>query len=136
LLSVTTATAAELPAASAPGEVWKIASPESQGLSSAKLEAVRAGLAARNTQAFLVIRNDAIVCEWYSPDFSAGQKHGSASLAKALVGGLSFAVAMSEGRIALDDPASKFIPQWREDPRNYSMVLAPRPLPGKPWAGF
>ena len=71
LLSVTTATAAELPAASAPGEVWKIASPESQGLSSAKLEAVRAGLAARNTQAFLVIRNDAIVCEWYSPDFSA-----------------------------------------------------------------
>jgi CubicO group peptidase (beta-lactamase class C family) len=104
-------------------EPWRAATPESQGFSSAKLEAMQAGLAARKTKALLVIRNDAIVCEWYAPDFSASQKHGTASLAKAIVGGLSFAVAMSDGRIALDDPAVKFIPQWRDDPRKARITL-------------
>ena len=66
--------------------------------------------ATRKTKALLVIRNDAIVCEWYAPDFAVDQKHGTASLAKAIVGGLSLAVAMSDGRITLDDPAAKFIP--------------------------
>ena len=84
---------------------------------------MREGLAARKTKALLVIRNDAIVCEWYAPDFAANQKHGTASLAKAIVGGLSIAVAMSDGRIALDDPAVKFIPQWRDDPRKSRITL-------------
>ncbi|EDY16492.1 beta-lactamase [Chthoniobacter flavus Ellin428] len=112
-----------LPAAEKSAEIWKSAPPESQGFSSTKLDAVRSGLAAQHTKAFLVIRNDTIVCEWYAPDFSAEQKHGSASLAKALVGGMSFAVAMSDGRIALDDPASKFIPQWRDDSRKSRITL-------------
>jgi CubicO group peptidase (beta-lactamase class C family) len=37
-------------------------------------------------------------------------------MAKALVGGVSVAVALSDGRIALDDPASKYVAQWADDP--------------------
>jgi CubicO group peptidase (beta-lactamase class C family) len=54
-----------------------------------------------------------------SPD----KTHGTASLAKAIVGGLSLSVAMSDGRIGLDDPAAKFIPQWRGDPRRSRITL-------------
>jgi CubicO group peptidase (beta-lactamase class C family) len=121
-LSLSSAALTALRAESA-DDLWKSSTPESQGFSPAKLEAVRAGLAARKTEAFLVIRNDAIVCEWYAAGFGAQQKHGTASLAKALIGGLSFAVAMTDGRIALDDPAVKFIPQWRDDPRKSRITL-------------
>src|SRR5205823_1704128 len=41
--------------------------------------------------------------------------HGSASLAKALVGGVSLAVAMTDRQISLDDRASRFVPQWSDD---------------------
>ncbi len=37
-------------------------------------------------------------------------------MAKAVVGGVSLAVAMSDGRITLDDKAAKFIPPWKDDP--------------------
>ena len=110
-------------AASAFAFEWEKATAESQGFSSQKLEAFRSNLEARNTKALLVIRNDAIVCEWYAPDYAADKPHGTASLAKAIVGGLSLAVAMSDGRIALDDPATKYIPQWRDDPRKSRITL-------------
>ena len=110
-------------AASAFAFEWEKATPESQGFSSQKLEAFRSNLEARNTKALLVIRNDAIVCEWYAQGHAADKPHGTASLAKAIVGGLSLAVAMSDGRIALDDPATKYIPQWRDDPRKSRITL-------------
>jgi hypothetical protein len=43
---------------------WQTATPESQGMSSAKLDALKEVIGARKTKAFLVIRNDKIVCEW------------------------------------------------------------------------
>ena len=45
-------------------DLWHSGSPESQGFSAVKLEALRTGLVAHNTKALLVIRNDTIVCEW------------------------------------------------------------------------
>ena len=102
---------------------WAKATPESQGFSAAKLDALRTDLATRQTHALLIIRNDAIVCEWYAAGHAANKPHGTASLAKALVGGLSLAVAMSDGRIALDDTAAKFVPQWRQDPRKSRITI-------------
>ena len=102
---------------------WGTATPESQGMSSQKLAALRDDLAARKTTGLLVIRNDKVVCEWYAPGQSAASKHGTASMAKAIVGGLSLAVAMTDGRITLDDPAAKFIPQWRDEPRKSRITI-------------
>jgi CubicO group peptidase (beta-lactamase class C family) len=102
---------------------WLAATPESQGLSGKKLKALRAGLAAKGTKALLIIRNDHVVCEWYAPGHSAEKPHYTASLAKALVGGLSLAVALGDGRIALDDPAASFVPGWKGDPRKARITV-------------
>jgi CubicO group peptidase (beta-lactamase class C family) len=102
---------------------WQTATPESQGMSKAKLDAIKEMLASRKTKAFLVIRNDKIVYEWYAADHGPEKKHGTASLAKAIVGGLSLAVAMTDGRIKLDDKAAKFIPQWKDDPLKSQIAI-------------
>ena len=85
------------------------------GLDPAKLEGWRASLAAHGTTGLLVMRRGRIALEWYAPGWNAGRPHGTASMAKALVGGMSLALAMSDGRISPDDPAAKYIPAWRED---------------------
>ena len=102
---------------SAPGQSfdWKSDAPENQNMSGAKLDALKDELAKRKTRAFLVVRNDRIVYEWYADGNTAAKPQGTASLAKAAVGGLSLAVALTDRRIALDDPAAKYIPQWKDD---------------------
>jgi CubicO group peptidase (beta-lactamase class C family) len=102
---------------------WQKASPESQGMSSARLDALRAALARKQTKALLIVRNDRIVLEWYAPGHSATAKHYTASLAKALVAGLSLAVALDDKRIALDDPVAKYIPAWKNDSRKRRITV-------------
>ncbi|HEY1379047.1 MAG TPA: serine hydrolase [Gemmataceae bacterium] len=117
------ATAAPARPAAAAAFAWETATPESQGMSSVKLEAIKDALAARKTTGFLVVRNDKIVYEWYAPGWSATKPHGTASLAKALVGGMSLAVAVTDGRIALDDPVAKYVPQWKADQRKAKTTI-------------
>lgn len=95
---------------------WQITAPESQGLSRAKLDALKASLAARRTRAFLLVHDDRIVYEWYAPGHSATKPHFTASMAKALVGGVSLGVALSDGRIGLDTVVARdLVPQWQDD---------------------
>jgi CubicO group peptidase (beta-lactamase class C family) len=102
---------------------WGAGAPESQGMSSQKLGALRESLAARKTQALLVIRDDTIVAEWYAPGHTGARTHYTASMAKAIVGGVSLAVALNDGLIALDDPVAKFVPQWKDDPRRSRITI-------------
>jgi len=95
---------------------WQVASPEDHGMSSAQLEDMVAGLQKHRTKTLVVIRNDRIVCEWYADGFSRNRVHYTASLAKAIVGGVSLALAIDDGLISPDDPASKYVPSWRDDP--------------------
>ncbi len=94
---------------------WETATPESQGMNTAALDSMWSTLEARNTAAFLVIRNDKIVYEKYV-SFNRNEKHYTASLAKALVGGVSLMVAMQDGLISPDDLAHRYVPQWTADP--------------------
>lgn len=50
-------------------------------------------------------------------------KHHTASLAKALVGGTSLMFAMADGLIDPDDPASRFVPEWRDDPTRAEITV-------------
>ncbi len=102
---------------------WPAATPESQGMSGARLKAMTDTLAAHKTRALLVLRNDSIVLEWYEPGRSATARHYTASLAKAIVGGVSVAVALTDGRMALDDPASRFIPEWSAEARKARITM-------------
>jgi len=102
---------------------WETATPESQGMASPKLKALAESLAARGTKAFLVIRDDKIVYEWYAEGHSRSEKHYTASMAKALVGGVSLAIAIDDGLIALDDATAKSVPQWKDDPRKSQITI-------------
>ncbi len=95
---------------------WAFISPAEAGLDSTKLEAWRSALSAHKTTGLIVIRRGRIALEWYAPEWNANRPHGTASMAKALVGGMSLALAMNDGRISPDDPASKYIPGWASDP--------------------
>src|SRR5207244_1200433 len=88
----------------------------------AKLDALKNAIAQKTT-AFLVVRNDKIVYKWYADGWGPAKPHGTASLAKAVVGGLSLAVALTDGRIALTDPVAKHVPQWRGDPRKAKIEI-------------
>jgi CubicO group peptidase (beta-lactamase class C family) len=102
---------------SAPAEVrWPTASAASQGLSQTALEALARDLAAQNTKSLLVARRGRLVYEWYAPEHGPEQRHYTASLAKALIGGTSLMLAVAGGKLRIDDPAHKYIPRWKDDP--------------------
>ncbi|MBI4904839.1 MAG: serine hydrolase [Acidobacteria bacterium] len=102
---------------------WKTLSPEAAGLDRAKLDAWSASLRARKTSGLLVIRRGAIVHEWYDTGWGPDRVHGTASMAKALVGGMSLLVVMHDGLIGADDLASKYIPAWKNDPRKSKITI-------------
>src|SRR5215469_11800323 len=62
---------------------WQSGTPQSQGMSKEKVDALKEELAKRKTRAFLVIRNGKIVYEWYAAGHGPKVKHGAASLSKA-----------------------------------------------------
>ena len=95
---------------------WPTSSPESEGFNTAKLEAFKSTLSGNNTKAMLIARHGRIVFEWYAPGSDQNKKQGTASLAKALVGGDSLMVALADDRMQVDDLASKYIPSWKNDP--------------------
>ncbi|MGB2864787.1 MAG: serine hydrolase [Sedimentisphaerales bacterium] len=105
------------------GFEWQKASPEAEGMSSQKLDAAREVLAEKGTKTFLVIRNDKIVYEWYTPGFGPEKKHYTASMAKALVGGVSLMLALNDGLLSPDDPACKYIPEWKGHPQKSKITI-------------
>jgi CubicO group peptidase (beta-lactamase class C family) len=111
------------PTTIAQGFDWQNASPEQEGLSSRALAAIRDRLAESATKAFFVVRNDRLVHESYSSDHSPVKPHYTASMAKAIVGGLSIAVALTDGRLTLEDRVAKHVPQWAADPRKSRITI-------------
>lgn len=102
---------------------WETAPPESQGLSPAQLGKLVEGLHRRGTNTFLVVRHDRVVCEWYADGYSREKPHYTASLAKAIVGGLSLMVALNDGRLGSDDLACRYVPAWRDHPRKSKITI-------------
>jgi CubicO group peptidase (beta-lactamase class C family) len=102
---------------------WTAIPPAQAGFDPAKLEAWRSSLAAHHTTGLIVIRRGRIALEWYAPGWDADRPHGTASMAKALVGGMSLAVAMSDGRISPADLASKYITGWSADPLKSKITI-------------
>jgi CubicO group peptidase (beta-lactamase class C family) len=102
---------------------WKTITTEAAGLDGARLDAWKESLAAHHTTGLLVIRRGAIAYEWYAPGFGPERSHYTASMAKALVGGMSLMVAMNDGLIAADDLACRYIPAWKNDPRKSRITI-------------
>lgn len=95
---------------------WTTTTPDRYGVRPAQMLGLWEALQARQTSALLVICGDTILEERYASGWTAARPHYTASLAKALVGGLSLLVAMDMGLIDADDLAARYIPHWRDDP--------------------
>ncbi len=87
---------------------------EAADMSAEKLAAALARMREREVvDGFLVIRRDAVACEWYGSGHGRHKAHWTASLTKSLVGSLSFLLNLGDGRVKLDDAACRFVSQWR-----------------------
>ncbi len=103
---------------------WEYTSPEAQGMSSKKLNKAKEVLAEKGTKKLLVLKNGKVVYEWFADGWDDDEKtHYTASLAKALVSGLSLAAAMDDGYITLDEAACYYVPQWKNNYRKSMITI-------------
>ncbi len=80
-------------------EDWKLATPESQGMQSQRLDAGAIALTTSSrTLSFLVLKNDALVYERYFNGSQINHSHNIHSTSKSLLGGL-IGIAIREGYI-------------------------------------
>ena len=97
-----------------PSFQWESATPESQGVLSANLDTMKEVLAAKSTKKLLILKNDKIIYEWHAPGWSDSErKHYTASLAKAIVSGMSLLGAMNDGYITPDEAVCRYVPEWK-----------------------
>lgn len=103
---------------------WEYSKPEDEGFSSVKLNRLVEDLAHRGTKKLLIIRNDKIVCEWFAEGSEDSvNRHYSASLAKALVGGMSLLAAIDDGYIYPDEAACRLITSWKMHPLKSKITI-------------
>ena len=102
---------------------WPVSDPRQAGFDSAGFNAFKESLIGKQSNALLVIKGGRIVLEWYAPGRTAETRHYMASATKALVGGTSLMLAMADGRIRPNDFASKYIPEWRDDPQRSKITI-------------
>jgi CubicO group peptidase (beta-lactamase class C family) len=123
---------------------WEKATPESQGMDGVRLDALRRDLEARDSTAFLVVRNGRMVYEWYQENsFSNGlrenvknlikrsipgrgpehQRDNLGAMGKLLYSSMVLMTAVEDGYIGLEDPAWKYIPAWKDDPARSGITI-------------
>lgn len=93
-----------------PAADWSQADPTELGFDAAKLEEIAAE-SVPETECLLVARHGEIVGEWYfngrTPDQASGVMSVTQAYSATLIG-----IAEEEGHLSLDDPVSKYIPEW------------------------
>jgi len=105
-----------------PNVAWDTADPEQEGLSGVALDSLLETLE-RRTMALLVVRNGNLVYEWYGPGHSPNSRFSTAALAKAVVGTMVLLEMAADGLVGLDEPASRYIPVWRNDQERARITL-------------
>jgi len=103
---------------------WEKATPEALGMSSDLLDELKNNLEKKGTKKLLIIKNDRIIYEWFAEGWEDSvRKHYSASLAKALVGGISLLVALDEELICADMPVCELVPEWKKDEQKSKITI-------------
>lgn len=98
--------------------------PEAHGFVPGRLQAWMDGVLQHGAKSCLLIRHGVVVAEGYAPDYDRHKPHYSASMAKALVGGMGVVLALEDGVLRPDQPASDFVPAWRGDPLKSRITIA------------
>ena len=107
-----------------PAYVWPELSADRSGLDPKKLEAWWKLLRKNKTHSIFVMEDDRIVFERYAKGFDRYTPHYTASMAKALTGGMSLLFAINDGLMRFEDPAWKYVPEWKKDPEKSGITVA------------
>ncbi len=102
---------------------WEPGDPGSAGFDEIRLNALKDGLMRGGTRALLRARGDRVLLEAYAPGYGPRSLFGTASLAKSVVGGAALLLALEDGLVSLEDPASRFIPSWVADPMRSRITI-------------
>ncbi|MEZ5142395.1 MAG: serine hydrolase domain-containing protein [Acidimicrobiales bacterium] len=98
-----------------PGAQWQTVDPAEAGFDPAKLETMAQQAEAAGSNCLLVTRDGKLVKEWYwngtGPDSAQEVFSATKSYTSALVG-----IAQAEGKLSIDEPASKYITEWQGTP--------------------
>jgi len=107
-----------------PPYAWPEIPTSQSGLDAKKLDAWWKLLKKNNTKSIFVMHKDKIVFERYVEGFNRHKTHYTASMAKAVTGGMSLILAIQDGLIKFTDPAYKYVPQWKKDPLKSQITIA------------
>lgn len=102
-----------------PADEWEIRDPEEVGMDPAILEGAReyAFAEGRHTQGVVVVRDGAIVAEWYADGADEESWAASWSMAKSFASAL-IGIAIDDGLIpGVDEPMVTYFPDWAGSPR-------------------
>jgi CubicO group peptidase (beta-lactamase class C family) len=94
-----------------PGEEWEHAAPADLGFDPTQLDALAAQAQASGANCLLIVRHGRIAGEWYWNGTDPTSRHHIFSITKAYTSTL-VGIAQDQGLLDIDDPASKYIPQW------------------------
>ena len=93
------------------------AAPAARSISAAALKRMTDYAAKYGSHALIVVQHGQLQLEWYAPHWERSRMTQSQSMHKTLIG-LLVGVAIDEGRIgSVQEPISKYITEWRDDPR-------------------
>jgi CubicO group peptidase (beta-lactamase class C family) len=102
-------------AATVPGATWTTVSPASAGLDATKLDAIAKGAEAGSSNCLVVTRDGRIAGEWYFRGTNASSAQDVYSATKSITSTL-VGIAQDDGKLRVDDPASKWITEWQGTP--------------------
>ena len=107
-----------------PGYAWPEMDAARSGLDPKKLDTWWKLLKKNHTKSIFVMKDDRIVFERYVKGFDRHRPHYTASMAKALTGGMSLLFAINDGLMKFENPAWKYVPEWRKDPLKLRITVA------------
>ena len=93
---------------------WRLATPEQEGLYEASLRANLEAAIRTGADAFLVAKDGAIVCEWYSRRYSTPAYFMSSTKS---VSSVVCGIMQDQGLLSFDDPVGKYVPEWSQGRR-------------------
>lgn len=89
--------------------------PESQGVLSFKVNQVLRTLESQRVKSLVLVRNGSLIAEGYYHDTDQDTQHSVYSVTKSIVSALA-GIAISEGKLQLNQKLSAFFPEVRKDP--------------------
>lgn len=100
-----------------PGDFFPSIDPDSNTISAEALDAASSWAAERNSVALIVLHNGKVALEQYWDGVDRHSLYSGRGMTKSLIG-ILYGFAVADGAISLDEPASTYLPEWRDDERS------------------